>query len=195
MPDHNNTTGMDQQGDFDLEAMRLPQDYTAALGTKKLLTVIPIRKPGKHEFIRVHREEDWRLQTMLLELREERETYFVYRNLWASLTTELTPKLLLLAINRQKVVFLWPIRIPGEDGRLDPWNQSALDAARLATDRWVRIAANMSLGAYEIFQAANLQDEPVWPEVTFAEIIKVAFKNRMISDWDHPVLKRLRGEI
>jgi hypothetical protein len=186
---------MDQQGDFDLEAMRLPQDYTAALGTKKLLTVIPIRKPGKHEFIRVHREEDWRLQTMLLELREERETYFVYRNLWASLTTELTPKLLLLAINRQKVVFLWPIRIPGEDGRLDPWNQSALDAARLATDRWVRIAANMSLGAYEIFQAANLQDEPVWPEVTFAEIIKVAFKNRMISDWDHPVLKRLRGEI
>jgi hypothetical protein len=39
------------------------------------------------------------------------------------------------------------MRLPTEDGRLGAWNQSALEAARLAMDHWIRVGANQSLGA------------------------------------------------
>ena len=52
----------------------------------------------------------------------------------------------------------------------------------------------MSLGAYEVFTGSSRIADPVWPDITFQEIIKIAFRDKLISDWDHPVLKRLRGE-
>ena len=60
--------------------------------------------------------------------------------------------------------------------------------------KWVRVAANMSLGAYEVYEAsANLPD-PEWPDKSFAELLQVAFRDKHIATLDHPVLKRLRGE-
>ena len=37
--------------------------------------------------------------------------------------------------------------------------------------------------------------EPAWPDVSLQEIIKIAFRDQMITDWNHPVLQRLRGEV
>jgi hypothetical protein len=73
------------------------------------------------------------------------------------------------------------------------WHRSAREAAELATTRWVRCKANRSLGAYEIFQAEAGITEPTWPELTFQEIIRIAFRDRLIMSLDHPVIKRLRG--
>ena len=53
----------------------------------------------------------------------------------------------------------------------------------------------MSLGAYEVLQAAGTLHEPLWPQdIDFNELVRIAFKGRIISEPDHPVLKRLRGE-
>ena len=54
---------------------------------------------------------------------------------------------------------------------------------------------NKFLGAYEVYQAAASIPEPEWPDITFQEILRVAFKDQFISSQDHPVLRRLRGEI
>ena len=35
---------------------------------------------------------------------------------------------------------------------------------------------------------------PEWPDLTFAEILRLAFKQRVIDSYDHPFLKQLRGE-
>jgi hypothetical protein len=99
------------------------------------------------------------------------------------------------AINRQGVLFLWPIRLPGADGKIDEWSRSALDAADEAKTRWVRVTSNMSLGAYEVAVASAQVAEPDWPDLSFQEIIKIAFRDKMVSDWNHPVLQRLRGEV
>ena len=53
----------------------------------------------------------------------------------------------------------------------------------------------MSLNAYDIDVAMGAFPDPIWPSVTFPELLKIAFKGRMIEDLDHPVLRRLRGEI
>jgi hypothetical protein len=184
-----------QEPDFDLDRLRLPQDFSSAIGAKKLLTTVPVRKPHRQEFVRVHPEESWRIQSAVLELKEDRETYFVEQSLWADLGNEIVPKILFTTITRQGVVFLWPIRLPGSDGRLDAWNQSALMAAEHAMKHWIRLGADRSLGAYEVWQAPGQLDDPTWPELTFSELMQIAVRDRWIASYDHPVLRRLRGEL
>ena len=180
---------------FDPSNLRLSQNFSESAGVKKLVTTIPVRKPNKQDFVRVHPDAAYRLETVILEFKEERETYLVAPELWSELPSELTPKVLFTAINRQKVLFVWPIRLPGEDGRHDEWNASALEAADMAQKDWVRVSANMSLGAYEVYQATGDLPDPEWPEMDFTKILEIAFKGRFIEDLDHPALRRLRGEV
>ena len=58
----------------------------------------------------------------------------------------------------------------------------------------MRVQANMHLGAYEVYEAADDLGEPEWPEASFLQILSIAFKNNFIDSIDHHVLKRLRGE-
>jgi hypothetical protein len=180
---------------FDLAQLRLSQDFAASIGVKKAILTVPVKKPHRQWFVRVRPEEQWRLQTGVIELNEEREVYLVDRSLWEDLSEHITPKILVTAINRQNVLFLWPIRFPGGDGRIDAWNRSALEAAELAMKSWVSVRANMALGAYEVFEATGNFGEPNWPDLTFEKIVEVAFKDRFIRTTDHPVLRKLRGEV
>jgi len=177
---------------FDPSRLRLTQDFSASMGVKKRLTVIQVRKPGKQEFIRVHPENF--LETAVLEFKEEGETYLVDPTLWSDLPGELIPKVLYMTLNRQSVLRLWPIRLPDEEGKLDDWNQSALESATIAKKSWVRVSSNRSAGMYETFEALGNHNEPEWPDMEFSEILKIAFKNQYIDHLDHPALLKLRGE-
>jgi len=179
----------------DLSRLRLAKDFAAAIGVKKALLTVPVRKPTRQEFVRVHPDPAFRTQIALIELRDEGEVYAVEQGLCAELPGEVIPKVLLTTITKQGVVLLWPIRLPGEDGRLDAWNRSALDAADLATKKWVKVVSDRALGAYNVFEATGNLSDPEWPEVSFEELVRVAFKGRVISTLDHPVLRRLRGEV
>ena len=53
----------------------------------------------------------------------------------------------------------------------------------------------MSLGAYEIFEASGDLPEPVWPDYSFEEILKIAFRERIVDRPDHPLVQRLRGVV
>ena len=187
----------EHEGDdpFDLNKLRLSQDFASTLGVKKALLTAPVRKPNRQEFIRMHPDVDWRVETLILELKEEGETYLVGQDFWGQLPGELIPKVFYTVINRQGVLMLWPIRLPGEDGRHNEWHRSALEAAQIAQKEWIRVVANKSLGAYEVYQAFADIPEPEWPDTTFQEIFRVAFKDRLISSLDHPVVRLLRGEI
>jgi hypothetical protein len=180
---------------FDPAALRLDQNFAASVGVRKVLTTIPTRKPNRQEFVRVRPGDEWRLATFALEDKINRDTFLVDRSLWGELTGEIYPVVLLLAINRQSDVFLWPAKLPGVDGRSNSWNDSALAAATLAETMWIRLVANMSAGIYDVYEAAaeNLA-EPTWPELDFSEILKLAFGKRFINSPDHVVLQSLRGE-
>jgi len=182
---------------FDVSRLRLSQDFASAVGVKKALITVPVKKPERDWFVRVHPSEEYRLQTAVLELKSEREVYLIEPELWPSLSAESTfgGRFLFAAVNRQGVAFLWPVKLPGSDGRSDEWNRSLLEAAAMATRGWIRVVANMHLGAYEVFEATGDLPEPAWPEMGFGELLKIAFKDHYIESMDHPVLKRLRGEL
>ena len=182
------------ESDFiNLEKLRLSQNYQELIGVKKALLTVPVRKPDRQEFFRVNPDKDRCLETAILELRDDRESYLVDPEFWSELSGEIIPKILFTTINRQGVLRLWPIRLPGEDGRLDAWNQSALEAAEIAKKKWIRLASKISLGAYEVFEASGDLPEPEWPDVSFQKILEIAFKDHFISSMDHPVIGRLRG--
>jgi hypothetical protein len=102
---------------------------------------------------------------------------------------------LFTTINRQDVLFLWPIRLPDEEGHQNEWHRSAQDAAQRAILGWLKVRANRGLGAYEVFEPAGSLSEPEWPNITLKELMHIAFKDRYICKLDHPVLRRLRGEL
>ncbi len=183
-----------QLADLNLSDLRLSQNFADQAGVKRAILTIPVRKPPRQTFVRVRPGEEWRYPTLLLNLKEEREIYLVHPSLTAELGRELTPTVLRLAIDRQGVVFLWPTRLPASDGRLDEWSRTAAEAAELAEGRWISPRANMSLGAYDVFEATGNLPDPEWPDLTLEQAIKIAFKDRFIDSPSHPVVRRLRGE-
>jgi hypothetical protein len=58
---------------FDPASLRLSQNFHESLGVKKALITVPVRKPAKQDFIRVHPDPDYRLETAVFNLKEERE--------------------------------------------------------------------------------------------------------------------------
>jgi hypothetical protein len=182
---------------IDLDRLRLSQNFADLVGVKKQLLVVQIRKPDKQWFIRVRPEPEWSFTTATLTVKEERgsETFIVDRALWEFLHGELVPTLLVVGISRQNVLFMWPLRLPGADGRFDTWARSALGAADLAKKQWIRVAANMHAQMYDTFSASADLPEPEWPDVSFQRVIDLALQGRFIRSADHPVLRKLRGEI
>jgi hypothetical protein len=177
----------------DLSKLRLTQDFVETAGVKKLLTTVPVRKPNAQDFVRVHHDSAYRMAFAAIELKDDREIYLLLPEIAQQLPGEFIMITLHTAINRQGVVHLWPVRLPTPDGRINEWHRSAAEAAELAMKRWVRVRANMTLGAYEIFEAASTIPEPTWPEHSFQELVKIAFRDRLITNLDHPVIRRLRG--
>jgi hypothetical protein len=180
---------------LDLDKLRLGQDFGERVAVRKAIITVPVRKPDRQWFVRTHADPAWRLETAVFELKDERETYLVNPDLWPEIPGELVRVALFTSINRQGVVFIWPVRLPSDNGRSNAWNQSSLEAATLAMTRWVRITANMSLGAYEVFEATAALPDPEWPEMTFKDLLEIAFKERYIDSLDHPVIRRLRGAV
>jgi len=180
---------------FDLEALRLPANYGDDLGVKKLLATLPVRRPDRQWFVRTHAE--LHLETLVVELKDARESYLVAPAIRAEIAEEAAAKVLRLAITRQQVLFFWPIRLPDSDGRHDNWNASALTAAKEAETRWVSVKANQHAGAYEIHVATASIPEPHWDEVldgkSLQDLLRIAFRDRVIDTIDHPVIKQLRG--
>lgn len=182
---------------FDPARLRMGQDFGEKIGVKKLITTIRVDKPSKEIFVRTHPDPAFRLPTNVIELKADRELYLVDPALWPALAGEatFTPKLLVFTVTRQGVLLLWPVRLPGPEGKIDDWNRSALEAVEAARDHWVRVTANMHQGAYDILVAGGITAEPEFPDLSMGEILEVAFKDRHIDGWDHPVLRKLRGEI
>ena len=115
----------------------------------------------------MHPSPQYRETLAFIELKDDREIYIVNLAAVPELQTECFIATLFTAITRTGVLFMWPVRVPAADGRTNDWHASAATAAQHAMTRWIRVKANMSLRAYEIFEAESAIPDPVWPELSF----------------------------
>lgn len=179
---------------FNLAALRMKPEADHGLAVKQIIQKIPVKKPGKQEFISVCPSEAYSVTVGLLELKDERQYYLVAPELHGQLP-DIKPFQLVLGMNRQKQLFIWPIRLPDDSGRRDTWGTSAMEAADVAKTGWVKIVANMHAQAFDVYQAQGALSEPVWPEKSFEELLEMAFRGFIIDSEDHFVVKQLRGQI
>ena len=181
---------------FDPASLRLDQSYPDTVGVKKLLTTVPVRKPNRQDFVRVHSDQAFRLTpAAIIEVKEDREVYLVRPGMASQLPGEFSVATLYTTINRQGVLHLWPVKLPAVDGKHNEWHRSTAEAAERAMQKWVRVTSSMSLGAYEIFEASGDLPDPVWPDYSFEEILKIAFRERIVDTPDHPLVQRLLGAV
>lgn len=98
------TVGTNGDDPFDLEKLRLKQNFLEETPVKKLLTTVPVRKPGPQDFIRVHDRPSYRTLVALLELKDDGETYVVDLETLSELRDECFVAVLYTAITRHQ----WP---------------------------------------------------------------------------------------
>ncbi len=178
-----------------LAEIRRSQNYEDTVGVQKRIVAVSVRKPHKQHFIRVHPDPAYRVTGSFLEDAETQELYWVDPILLPRIQDELTKRELFLGINRQGDVFLWPVKLNRDPDRPNRYNSSAMALALLAMTKWIRVVSNRQVGAYEAFECNGKISEPVWPETPFEEIFQLAFEGQVIREFDHPVLRKLRGEI
>lgn len=180
---------------FDPQRLRLTQRHGESQDVRRILVSVPVRKPGRQEFFRTQPDLTMWLEAAILELKEDRLSYLVEPTLAPYLPGEAVAKILVPTITTHGAIFVWPIKLEDERGRLDEWNAVALEAAERAREKWIRLVANIGAGTYDVLEAAGVFPEPAWPELSLQRILSLAFKDRVIDSIDHPVLRRLRGEI
>lgn len=179
---------------FSLDQFRISQEHFGDSASSKVLTTVPVNKPPKECYFRTHPGADYRLAVGIVELKATNEMYLVSGNLGPPLQDEPTFSLkqLVTTVTRDGSVYLWPVAADSANS----WARSAYEAIAIATKRWIRLKSNRQIGAYEpIVAAANANiGDPSWPEHSFAELVKIAFRGRIIDTLDHAVLRQLRGE-
>jgi hypothetical protein len=180
---------------LDLNSLRLPANYGATLGVKKLLTNVPVSKPKKPQFFRTHAAVDMTFSAIFLEQKEARESYLVLPNVAQEISALVRPVMLHAAIDRQNNIFLIPVPLPGEDGNRNPWHESLAQAVEHAKLKWIRITANMHTGGYDVYEAEGVLPEPEWPSHGIDALIEVAFRGKIITNLDHPVVQSLLGRV
>jgi hypothetical protein len=181
---------------FDPERLRVDQEFELSRGLRKVLNKVAVRKPHRSKFIRTHPKD--RVTTGVIEIKEDRDAlYLIAPELRNELSTDAAYrlKMLVVTIDRQGTVFVWPLNLPRADGRTDDWSRTALEAAEMATHQWVRVTANMDNGCYDVEPAIAQLPEPEWPDHSFKDLLRVAFRGNYIETIDHTILRQLRGEV
>jgi hypothetical protein len=177
----------------DIAAVRLSPATLMSGTASEVMVTVPVRKPNRQEFVRVHPDPAMSVTTLLLEDKFDRGSlYYVPPNMRAALVDEAKVYLLSTAITRQGTCFLWPVVMP-TDGRPSAWSEGALEAVKLAKEKWLRVGPDWSLGSYRLYQAQSEVADPVWPEKTLNELLDIAFKKKVIVDASHPIVRRLVG--
>lgn len=181
----------------DLDSLRLSQDFVAHNGVKPLLSSIAVRKPNGQEFIRVRPGDEWQFDAGCLTENSTKDIYLVHASLVDELRGDVKPTCLRTYISRgSKAPRLWPIGLPGPGGQWNSWHESAATAASLAEENWLKVTSDGNANTYRTHVAEAAFPEPQWPvELSMNDLIRLAFKDRIIDSIDHPVLRRLRGEI
>ena len=104
-------------GKTDFSKFRLPTNSSGMPVAQKVLIHVPVGKPGKQKFVRVHPDD---------------RPYLISPDIAHTVAQDIKQVILKLAIDRQGNIFLWPVPPRQEDGNENIWNQSHREIAALA---------------------------------------------------------------
>jgi hypothetical protein len=182
---------------FDTASKRRPLNFKEADDVERVLTDLPVEKPDREAWFRVHPE--YVKDAYVIELKSEGGRFYllsdeVAQDLCDRGEATLQRRLFYLAITRKARLFLWGVRVPlDEDKPPLSWMKPPLEAARLAKTAWVRMAWSEGQKK-QVVDVSKVADVPRWPDRSFRDLVALAFEGFYIDTPDHPKLKEVRGE-
>ena len=184
-----------KSGKIDINTLKVSPQFEESGGVRQVVVRVPTRKPNKNEFVRVHPSDDYSMRVALLEDAETRDNYVIKGELADQFPDLIRYVKIVAAIGRHGNPFLQPLKLQLGDRRGCGWNESAMKAAELAKHKWIRIVADMSAGAYQVFEATGNIPEPEWPDLSFDDLVNLAFDGYVINDPNHKLIQKLMGKI
>ena len=179
---------------IDFSKFRVSINSTDLPASKKVILNVSVGKPGRQKYVRVNPHSDNKLDCAILKLEDEERKYLVTPHIVQVIIQDVKFVVLSLAIDRQGNVFLWEVPPVSVEGRENIWNQSQRQCANMAENKWIRLQSNTSSGSYDAQVAEGEIPEPIWPTLSFDEILNIAFPpTHIIDSLDHPALRKLRG--
>lgn len=169
----------------------------AHLRTRVELTGVAVyKKPTKGRFHRVRPDDDPHYFTLLHRKEKFSDVYFlvVGEELEGRLRVDpyfakgIADYRLALIVDPDGNYGWWAVPALRDDG----WAESARVICKRMESEWARAEALDD--NYGILLAEDNLGEPVWPQVDDLTLLEKAFKDRIITDLEHPVLKKLKGK-
>jgi hypothetical protein len=153
------------------------------------------QKPPKDVFFMVHKDPEFHLEDVPgLRIRGDRKkaVYLFSDEVKPLVEDDFQLFDLYYCISVDGDSFYWPVLSANNGAReLDSWSRSAHRAASAARTKWVRLVPKET--EYLCKEAEGDLREPQWLELEPGEAFRKAFKDYLITDPDHHVIKRLRG--
>lgn len=183
---------------YDVDQFRTPNAFDGSGdGIRTELTHVRVGKPSKSRFFKSCPDPAYRLPVSIIEDDNgmTKQAYLLVGAVAEELIEETKPKLLVLCVDKMGIPFLWlaPPMGQNEHQRPNLWNTTALKALASSETNWVRMASNMAEGCYTI-HVSHSTDEPIWPDLSMSDLIKLAFgEEYIIRSTKHPLVQRLWG--
>lgn len=143
-----------------------------AIITKVIPPQVPVRKPSREWWVRVHPDPDTHIEAGVVE--DNGAVYFVDPNLHGKLDSHIEYRRLAWTTNRQGANFLWSVPL----NATDDWTRTALVAMDYARNEWIKIKAGPS--GYEALRATAELAPPEWPDWSLIDLLEIAFRDRII---------------
>jgi len=182
--------------DFDLSEFYVPQGVSEGdISAEKILTSVPIRKAKKAEFVRSHADIAYQREFYLYEDKDGDGAYYVvHPRLVSEITAFVAQYLIVLCVNSNDVPFFFPVKL--SDTKMNAKHKAnALQFVELTKTKWTRRTWNETAGEHDLFVAKNMAKEPVFPDESIEDLLKLAIRGGMIKSTDHPLYKKLLGEM
>jgi hypothetical protein len=179
----------------DLESLR--KVSTLNVKRRAVLVNVEVDKPPSNSYFRVH--PTWILDdaTVVKDADGSGHTFYFVTPMMRGYP-KLMPRLrrvtlAVISIWPADTIMLWPVPILGDrDFRV--W-RSARAAFELAREKWTMITWDEARSDYAVEIAEKINHAPNWPDTTFEAVLKLGFDGKVVSDEDHPYVRRLRGII
>jgi hypothetical protein len=185
----------------DLASLLISSEETVLAGTREIVTNVAVRKPKKDEFFRTHPTAYYG-PCAIFEVKSQMntESYLVVPAVWNVFKNDLLKShvkkvVLRVSMARGGLIFFNPIVAQDPLSRSNEYNDTARESAIAAVTTWVRQEADTSQGKYRMWIAEGVLGEPVWPEFDLHELVRKAFKGRVITSASHELLEQLRGKV
>ncbi len=170
-----------------------PGDDQEIVIEKKIITV-QAKKPNSQQFIRAHPTMEQMVD--VIKWKDDKdELYLLHPKITPYLLEQRQRVMLYLCIHRSGSPFLFPVPQPDKNGKSYSWHRSAAEAILKARKQWVRLQPDNSSGGYVLYEAKGKIPDPEWPtDMSMVDYISIAFKDKMIADLEHPIIKALEGQ-